>query len=378
MQFQDDLAGGVVLIRPALQSPDFVSGTSGWQISIDGSAEFNDVVIRDTLQSDNYVAGVSGWKLDQDGTAELYELTARGSLESDNFVPGVSGWQILAAGTAEFSDLSIRSSDGSGSTVVVANGEIEILDGDDDTVVELDSSGYRLYSSTGSIVAEIKLDAGEGLGGFYTRNFVAPENTYSFLSGGEVIFGPVDNLVADNHGFLQYVLAPGVANPYAIQTLSTGSIDNTLDDPARIQLISERGQRPKVWVDGGSSSDAADLYVTGKVIQNGAGFTSLAGTYSGGWAAWGAPYYNPAYRDNGDGTVTLRGLARAPAGDPTPSTVLTLPVAIRPANKCRFTTSTGTGIFGALDINTDGTVVITDYTGNASWAALDTATYSLG
>lgn len=46
MQFQDDLAAGIVLVRPALQSPDYVTGVSGWAIMIDGSAEFNDVVIR--------------------------------------------------------------------------------------------------------------------------------------------------------------------------------------------------------------------------------------------------------------------------------------------------------------------------------------------
>lgn len=46
MQFDDELAGGVVLVRPALQSPDYAPGVAGWAIKIDGSAEFNDVVIR--------------------------------------------------------------------------------------------------------------------------------------------------------------------------------------------------------------------------------------------------------------------------------------------------------------------------------------------
>lgn len=46
MQFQDDLAAGVVLVRPAFQSPDYVSGSSGWAVMLDGSAEFNDITIR--------------------------------------------------------------------------------------------------------------------------------------------------------------------------------------------------------------------------------------------------------------------------------------------------------------------------------------------
>lgn len=79
MQFEDDLAAGTVLVRPALQSPDYVAGTSGWQVAIDGSAEFNDVVIRGTLQSTNYVAGSAGWKLDQAGAAEFNNVTIRGA-----------------------------------------------------------------------------------------------------------------------------------------------------------------------------------------------------------------------------------------------------------------------------------------------------------
>lgn len=46
MQFQDELAGGVTLVRPALQSPGYVTGSSGWAVKVDGSAEFNNVVIR--------------------------------------------------------------------------------------------------------------------------------------------------------------------------------------------------------------------------------------------------------------------------------------------------------------------------------------------
>ncbi len=44
MQFQDELAGGIVLVRPALRSPDYVAGSTGWSIDIDGSAEFNNIV----------------------------------------------------------------------------------------------------------------------------------------------------------------------------------------------------------------------------------------------------------------------------------------------------------------------------------------------
>jgi len=194
-------------------------------------------------------------------------VLVREAVQSPNYATGNAGWIIRQDGTAEFADLVIRSSDGSGSTVIVANGSVEIEDGAGHTVVQLDSDGYRLYDSLGDLVAQITLDSGGNLGGFYCRNFVAPENVYAFLSGGQLISGPVNDSVAALHGFLQYVIAPSVAQPYAVQTLSTGAIALT-DNEARIQLVSQRGQRSVCWVDGGSSAVKADLLVTGKVAAD--------------------------------------------------------------------------------------------------------------
>lgn len=48
--FQSDIAGGGGdLIATSVQNPDFVSGSAGWQIRKDGSAEFNNVTIRGGL-----------------------------------------------------------------------------------------------------------------------------------------------------------------------------------------------------------------------------------------------------------------------------------------------------------------------------------------
>jgi hypothetical protein len=43
---ENPVVGGTVLRRAAIQSPNFVTGSAGWQISQDGSAEFNNVIIR--------------------------------------------------------------------------------------------------------------------------------------------------------------------------------------------------------------------------------------------------------------------------------------------------------------------------------------------
>ncbi len=49
------------------RSPNFVSGSTGWQISEDGSAEFNDVVVRGTLYAT--VGEIGGWTINADNIA---------------------------------------------------------------------------------------------------------------------------------------------------------------------------------------------------------------------------------------------------------------------------------------------------------------------
>lgn len=46
MTFRNSVVGGTTLVRPAIKSPNFVTGVSGWSIDRSGSAEFNNVTIR--------------------------------------------------------------------------------------------------------------------------------------------------------------------------------------------------------------------------------------------------------------------------------------------------------------------------------------------
>ncbi|MFF8784846.1 hypothetical protein [Streptomyces sp. NPDC015125] len=111
---------------------------------------------------------------------------------------------------------------------------------------------------------------------------------------------------------------------------------------------------------------------------------STAGTWqtltlSGGWTAYGTPYWAPSYRINGDGTVSLSGLAKAPATAGSPQTLCTLPAAIVPSSKSRFPVEVASGLHGVLDVNPTGTstLQIQDYSGNATWATLDGIRYRL-
>lgn len=59
--FQHDIAGGQGdLIIQALQSPNFLSGSTGWQIAKSGSAEFNNLTLRGTFDGTDFVVNSAG------------------------------------------------------------------------------------------------------------------------------------------------------------------------------------------------------------------------------------------------------------------------------------------------------------------------------
>jgi hypothetical protein len=61
MTFQDPVVGGTVLIRPAIRSPNYVPGVSGWSVNIDGSAEFNNLTIRGEFRGNNFILNSDGF-----------------------------------------------------------------------------------------------------------------------------------------------------------------------------------------------------------------------------------------------------------------------------------------------------------------------------
>jgi hypothetical protein len=54
------LGGGGALVRPAIKSPNYVPGVSGWQVKRTGDAEFNDLNIRGTFNGTDYVVSADG------------------------------------------------------------------------------------------------------------------------------------------------------------------------------------------------------------------------------------------------------------------------------------------------------------------------------
>ena len=56
----EPVVGSTILRRPAIQSPNYAAGSSGWTINQDGSAEFNNLTIRGTFQGTDFVINANG------------------------------------------------------------------------------------------------------------------------------------------------------------------------------------------------------------------------------------------------------------------------------------------------------------------------------
>lgn len=138
-----DESVGSLKIQKNLQSDNFVTGTSGWEINRDtGSVEFQDATIRGTLNADDIVAGtldasvvsvtnlnasnittgtLSAARIAADslsvdklaagtiGTHAIILTSSPSSLiRSGDYVAGTQGWRIQGNGDAEFNDVVVR------------------------------------------------------------------------------------------------------------------------------------------------------------------------------------------------------------------------------------------------------------------------------
>lgn len=93
MAFRNPAIAGQYLVRPALQSPNYVAGSSGWTVNRDGSAEFNSAVIRGSVSIGNPAGQhailanpATGDPLDvyDSGNNLVYAITNQGAAESIN------------------------------------------------------------------------------------------------------------------------------------------------------------------------------------------------------------------------------------------------------------------------------------------------------
>lgn len=223
MQFDDDVVGGITLIRPAIQSPNYVAGVSGWSINVNGSAEFT--------------------------------------------------------------DLLIRSSDGSGSNIELANGKITITNAADIVVSEISSAGYKLYHpTTGVLLAESTLAGGpEDLPGFLSYDSFDPSQ-YVYVGTGQVQWGDTGHSMALNPAVSAFGLTTD--DDDFVSILVTGGIFSDTGSAAQLRLQSRHTGRPLAVLEAVGVESQTDVEITGQITSYDDDlFTTYTPSVTGGGAA---------------------------------------------------------------------------------------------
>lgn len=178
MQFQDELAGGIVLVRPELRSPNYVAGTSGWSVNVDGSAEFTNLIVRSSdgasqdvviddgqidFGSANSTATMTGDHVefrDRDTTIPKARMDKNGYTATDNLLPyqlrntiSADGMAIETPGEELLSGPSLSAFVAAGSSVgwEMSTGEL----GASDDV-------GSMFFTAGASSATLAIDSAEG------------------------------------------------------------------------------------------------------------------------------------------------------------------------------------------------------------------------
>lgn len=129
------LVAGSLAVGAYAQSTGFVSGSAGWRISGNGTAEFSGVVVRGTIIAT--AGSIGGNAIDSTG------------MQSPSYSAGSAGWRVRSDGSAEFNDVVVRGSVGFLSNRA-GTGTSRTGPG-----YEQDSKGYRVYDVSGVLRVEI-------------------------------------------------------------------------------------------------------------------------------------------------------------------------------------------------------------------------------
>lgn len=191
----------------------------------------------------------------------------REAIQSQNYVAGSEGWTINADGTAEFSDLTIRSSDGSGNTVIIANGVITIKNSSGDTVSTISQDGYKVWDPTGTdLLAEVTLSGGTNSDPGFIARYESYPHIYSFLGNGELQWLNEDTNMHIEPTVSMQSLA--VEDDDIGMTLIPGCYTNTANVP-RIQLQSKPSGTDSVISLNSRAGNDPDIELDGSVTTLG-------------------------------------------------------------------------------------------------------------
>jgi hypothetical protein len=327
MQPDNPIVGGTVLRRPAIQSPNFVSGVSGWTINADGSAEFtnlkidggSNVEITITFSDGSQIHIYAGDYVENGGGTipGAWSTYLPKPQTGATWAPGAIGAQSSASGPS--ANLEIFSPYDSAhadlqSSIILSNGSGvgQSSVGIDATLMEVDAD-LRVLSS---------------------HSLTCDLNTAT-----QIAIALIAQLDAHNRLTI-------AVNGTMVWGNGTATGDTTLYRSAAAQL-------------------AADT-ILANVSGSAETWHTMAGSYTAPWADFGNPQAAGRYRLMPDGTVALNGTLKTTANVTTGAAIFTLPAAYRPAANndqsfpVVFTTSGGAVATGTINVTSAGVISLSN------------------
>lgn len=361
MPFSNPVVGGTTLIRPAMASPNYVQGSSGWSVNSDGSAEFNHILIRNG-------ESVSGTSLYYNGTPGAGTLVISISATAGTDTYGnayVAGYAVYGTGgTVEYQvDLSGNVTIGKTTTggFQLQPGSIPVLQVYDDlgrlaANIDANSGIVTFLDSANAQFIQFNVNNTGVLGGMILGSMSAPGTMPSLTEQQQA--GAV---TLDSTGAELLLVSPtaSTATKAAQARLLPGQPNTSTGQAGVPQLL--------VQADVSANPSDVDMVISGSIVKgdrtnNNQPFTWQAPVLGSGWASGPASgTVQPLqYRLGPTDNLLLDGAIHSTSTAPA-ATVFVLPAAYRPVTTRRggiITNTSGTWSATGYEINSDGNVVI--------------------
>lgn len=241
MPFGQPIVGGIVLVRPAIQSPDYQPGLSGWSINYDGSAEFNNITVRGTLNvtdPDGSYVKIYDERPGDGAIIEFHLPTAAGINQTPGFVQtgvdpifGTKGMSLIGPTYGAVPPPASIISLTPGFAVFDATSMSFVTRGDWEVAFELTPNNFTIMFQvqypTGNVVCN-GIDARgtvtvSGDGGLNTRQVTASGEGINVLAGAGTVaaLGFVNMPVTSSFTFRKQYAATRIKVSMAVDAFST-------------------------------------------------------------------------------------------------------------------------------------------------------------
>jgi len=133
-----------------IKTLDYLESVQGWKIAGDGSAEFNNIVARGHIEASS--GQIGGWdiSLSQLSSGNII-IDSVGEIRSADYEQDTSGWKISGDGTAEFNDIKVRG-EVDATTGTVGGWEITSTSLRSGTDIVLDAANKQIKIDNGQVL----------------------------------------------------------------------------------------------------------------------------------------------------------------------------------------------------------------------------------